>query len=113
MGKRRTAPDQRPVLPGEAVMLGTLSTKRCTALVQTRRTAWITFKFKSSRTHEHVALVRDISDKGIFFYSDFLPTLGDQLDFVVEYLNGPAQARLHFKGAVVRVRKANQGALPE
>ena len=91
-------------------MLVTLSTKRCTALVQTRRTAWITFKFKSSRTHEHVALVRDISDKGIFFYSDFLPTLGDQLDFVVEYLNGSDRVRLHLKGTVARVERASPGS---
>jgi hypothetical protein len=108
--RKRSPSTIRPMLPGEAVMLGTLSKKRSTARVQTRRTAWLTFK--SSREHEHVALVRDISVHGVFFYSDFLPTLGDQLDFVVEYLSGSSRVRLHLKGTVVRVEEAVPGCTP-
>jgi len=66
--------------------------------------------FKAMREHQHVALVRDISAKGIFFYSDSLPTLGDQLDFVVEYLTGSDRVRLHLKGTVVRVENALPGS---
>jgi hypothetical protein len=106
--RKRSPSTIPPTLPGEAVMLGALSKKRSTARVQTRRTAWLTFK--SSREHEHVALVRDISVQGVFFYSDFLPTLGDQLDFVVEYLNGSSRVRLHLKGTVVRVEQAAPGS---
>jgi PilZ domain-containing protein len=110
VGKKRTSTAQKPVLPGEAVMLGTLAKKRSTPRIQTRRTAWITFK--SSRGHEHVALVRDISEKGVYFYSDFLPAVGDHLDFVVEYLSGSDRVRLHLKGTVVRVEQSVAGCAP-
>ena len=108
VGKRRTSTDQRPVLPGEAVMLDTLAKRRSTPRVPTRRTAWITFK--SSLEHEHVALVKDISEKGVFFYSDFQPDVGDQLEFVVEFLSGSDRVRLHLKGNVVRVEQAALGS---
>jgi hypothetical protein len=109
MGKKRssTAP---PTLPGEAVMLGMLAKKRSTPRVLVRRTAWLTFK--SFREHEHLALVKDISARGVFFYSDFLPAVGDHLDFVVEYLSGLDRVRLHLKGAVVRVDQAAAGCAP-
>ncbi len=84
MGKRRTSTAQRPVLPGDADMLGTLAKRRSTPRVPTRRIAWITFT--SWLEHEHLALVKDISERGVFFSSDFRPAVGDQLDFVVEFL---------------------------
>jgi hypothetical protein len=95
------------VLPGEAAMLGMPARKRSTPRVLVRRTAWLTFK--SFGEHEHVALVKDISAKGVFFYSDFLPAVGDQVDFIVEYLSGLDRVRLHLKGAVVRVDLAAAG----
>ena len=90
-------------------MLGTLSSKQCTTGVQARRTTWITFK--CSLEHEHFALLSDISGKGVFFYSDFLPTLGDQLDFVVEYLTGPDRER-GFLGAGFDAIASSGGADP-
>ena len=98
------------MLPGEAVMLGPFATRRSTPRVPTRRTAWMTFK--SLLEHEHLALVKDISAKGVFFYSDFLAAVGDRLDFVVEYLTGSDRVRLHLKGSVVRVERAAPGAAP-
>jgi hypothetical protein len=50
--------------------------------------------------------VKDISARGIYFYSDFDPEIGDQLEFVVDFLNGSERVRLHLKGEVVRVEKA-------
>ena len=69
-----------------------------------RLPAWLTL----DRAHgtEHVAFVRDISTRGIFFYSDFDTTAGEQLTFVLEYLNGESRVRLHLKGRVVRVEQA-------
>lgn len=109
MAKRQSSAT-KPALPGEAVMLGALPQRRSTPRVVKHRTAWLTFK--SSPKHEHVALVKDISEKGIFIYSDLLPAIGDQLDFLVEYLSGSDRVRLHLKGSVVRVEQAGPGCAP-
>jgi hypothetical protein len=60
----------------------------------------------SPRSEEHVAFVRDISPRGIFFYYDFRLTKGDHRDFVLEYLSGTRRVRLHLSGRVVRVEQA-------
>lgn len=70
--------------------------------------AWITLY--SHDGGEHVAFVRDISPRGIFFYSDFLPGQGDQIVFVMQYLNWSKGPRLHCKGTVVRLERALQGS---
>jgi hypothetical protein len=75
-----------------------------------KRTAWLTFR--SFEPHESVGLLKDISPKGIFFYSDFAPVVGDELDFVVEFLTGRDQTRLHLKGTVVRVEQPASGCAP-
>jgi len=108
VGNKRSSTVQRPMLPGEALMLGPFATRRSTPRVPTRRTAWMTFK--SLLEHEHLALVKDISAKGVFFYSDFHPDVGDQLEFVVEFLSGSDRVRLHLKGKVVRVEQAAPGS---
>jgi hypothetical protein len=96
------------MVPGEAAMLGTMAKKRFTPRLPIRRTAWLTFQ--TLPEHEHVALVKDISERGIYFYSDFEPGVGDQLEFVVEYLSGSEKVRLHLKGQVVRVENAAPGS---
>jgi PilZ domain len=108
MVKRRSLAAQQPVLPGEAVMLGALAKKRSTPRMPVRRTAWITFN--SSLKHEHIAMVKDISVKGVYFYSDFRPAVGDTLDFVVEFLTGSDKVRLHLKGTVLRVEQSAPGS---
>lgn len=70
--------------------------------------AWITLF--SHDGGDHVAFVRDISPRGIFFYSDFRPRRGDQIVFVMQYLNWGKGPRLHCKGTVVRLEKALQGS---
>ena len=59
--------------------------------------AWLTID--RDDTSEHVAFVRDISARGIFFYSDVEAT------FVLEYLHSDNRVRLHLKGRVVRVEQ--------
>jgi hypothetical protein len=109
MGKRRSSKSP-PQLAGDAIMGGQFSKLRSTPRIRLRRTAWLTFK--SCDAHESVGLVKDISVKGIFFYCDFAPAVGSQLDFVVEFLSGQDQARLHLKGAVVRVEQLARGSAP-
>jgi hypothetical protein len=108
MGKRRSSTAQKPMPPGEAVMLGTLAKRRSTPRIPTRRTAWMTFE--SLLENEHLALVKDISAKGVFFYSDVHPNVGDQLEFVVEFLSGSDRVRLHLRGKVVRIEQAASGS---
>lgn len=70
--------------------------------------AWITLH--SHDGGDHVAFVRDISPRGIYFYSDFLPRRGDEIIFVMQYLNWNKGPRLHCKGTVVRLEKALHGS---
>jgi hypothetical protein len=69
-----------------------------------RLPAWITVS--SPPSEEHVAFVRDISPRGIFFYSDFALTKDAHIDFILEYLSGTSRVRLHLSGRVVRVEQA-------
>lgn len=64
----------------------------------------------TSERGEHVAFVRDISPKGMFFYSDFTVPAGQPLTLTLEYSNGSKQVRLQLSGKVVRVE---QGASAE
>jgi hypothetical protein len=70
--------------------------------------AWITL---DSHPREHVAFVRDISTRGIFLYSDFLPRAGYHLNFILQYLNGSNNIRLHLGGKVVRLEQAQASAV--
>ena len=108
VGKKRSSTVQRPMLSGEGVMLGTFATRRSIPRVPIRRIAWLTFETLSDQ--EFVGLVKDISARGIYFYSDFDPDIGDQLEFVVDFLSGSERVRLHLKGEVVRVEKAAPGS---
>lgn len=96
---------QRPVsrahsLNAQSAMLGQAVTRNA-ARVFVRLPAWITLDAGS----EHVAFVRDISPRGIFFYSDWSPSRGQQIDFVLQYLSGTNKVRLHLSGTVVRTEQ--------
>jgi hypothetical protein len=59
----------------------------------------------------HFSLPRkDISERGIFFYSDFGPSVGDEVYFVVEYLSGQNRVRFPLNGRVARVEQAEPGS---
>lgn len=109
MAKRRSSAT-KPALPGEAVILGIQPQRRSVPRIPTRRAAWLTVQ--SPHPHEHVSLMKDVSTRGVFFYSDFIPVVGDHLDFVIEYLRRTDRVRLHFKGAVVRVEQSVPGSTP-
>ncbi|HKN36024.1 MAG TPA: PilZ domain-containing protein [Terriglobales bacterium] len=87
----------QPILIGKGV-------PRSVSRAFVRLPAWITVD--SPHSEEHVAFVRDISPRGIFFYSDFKLTKGKHIDFVLEYLSGTSRVRLHLNGCVVRVEQA-------
>jgi hypothetical protein len=50
--------------------------------------------------------------KGVFFYSEFSPSLGDELAFVCEFVSVSDNVRFHFKGHVVRVEHPAPGCAP-
>lgn len=85
-------------------MMSTGQLQRSAQRTFVRLPAWITL---DARPREHVAFVRDISPRGIFFYSDFLPTSGDRLDFILEYLRDSNKVRLHLNGRVVRLEQTH------
>jgi hypothetical protein len=76
--------------------------QRNAARIFVRLPAWVTLE---TRPDEHVAFVRDISPRGIFFYSDFIPSEGDEIGFVLKYLMGNNKTRLHLHGKVVRLEQ--------
>jgi len=91
-------------------MLGLLPQRRSTPRVLARRTVRLTFE--SPCEQERLALTRDISAKGVFFYSDFSPSLGDELDFLLEFVSVSDNVRFHFKGHVIRVEHPAPGCAP-
>jgi hypothetical protein len=70
--------------------------------------AWVTL---DSHPREHVAFVRDISPRGIFLYSDFMPRAAHHLNFILEYLSRSSNVRLHLGGKVVRLEQAPASAV--
>jgi hypothetical protein len=86
-----------------AAMLGQ-TMPRGAARVFVRLPAWVTVE--SNDSTEHVAFVRDISPRGIFFYSDWSPSRGQELSFVLQYLSGTNKVRLHLTGMVVRIEQS-------
>jgi|SRR5437868_8150052 len=71
--------------------LGGYAIQRSTSRVFIHLSAWLTVH--SSQSEEHVAFVRDISPRGIFFYSDF-KSAGTKTEFFCD---------------ADRVNSANQG----
>ncbi len=60
---------------------------------------------------EHVGFVRDMSEHGIFFYSDLTPTLGSQIEFVMHLPQDTMEAgELSCRGTVIRVESHAPGA---
>ncbi len=62
-------------------------------------------------SQEHVGFVRDMSDHGIFFYSDLKPTLGSYIEFIMHLPQHTMDAaNLSCRGTVVRVESHAPGA---
>jgi len=79
---------------------------RCAKRVFVRLPAWVAIGSPEKQS-EHVAFVRDISPRGVFFYSDWSATQGTKVEFVLEYLSGANRVRLHLSGRVVRIEQTS------
>ena len=61
----------------------------------------------------HVGVLRDISEHGMFIYSDFKPTIGTKLRITLRSTFGNASdAGVYCEGIVVRVEQVRVGAAP-
>ena len=71
-----------------------------------RLPVWI--QLQPSDPHRHMGMVRDMNRKGIFFYSDFGSTPGDQLEFVLRFPAWTNNAPISCKGKVVRCPESSR-----
>src|SRR5262249_55291457 len=60
----------------------------------------------------HVAMVRDVSATGIFFYSDFKPPVGAHVVLMINRRSSGGNTRMRCAGKVVRVEQIRAGAAP-
>jgi hypothetical protein len=66
--------------------------------------------FYGINLQKHVAMVRDMTRQGIFFYSDVRPQLGEEIAFVMKFPKWTRSSPIACKGKVVRVEQAVPGA---
>lgn len=92
----------------DAIMLGDFPNRRATTRRFVRLPAWLIF-YRTSQ-QKHVAMVRDISRQGIFFYSDLAATVGEEIEFVMQFPKWTNSPAIACKGRVVRVEQAAPGA---
>ena len=85
------------------VVIGEYRQQRMVPRKLLRLPAWIVFYRASLK--KHVAMVRDMTRQGVFFYSDFRPAVGDQIEVRVEVLELDQHARVACKGKVLRVEQ--------
>ena len=61
----------------------------------------------------HVGVLRDISEDGMFLYSDFKPPVGTKLGVILRStFRSPADSGVYCEGIVVRVEQVRIGAAP-
>lgn len=90
------------------IALGDYAQQRVAKRKFVRLPAWVIFYRINQQ--KHVALVRDMSRKGIFFYCDFRPLLGEDIEFVMKFPKWTNTSPIACKGTVVRVECATPGA---
>jgi len=91
-----------------AVMLGECPYSRAVERKFVRLPAWVIFYRRGRK--KHVAMVRDMSRQGIFFYSDYRPSEGEEIEFVMKFPKWTNTAPIACKGIVVRVESPAPGA---
>jgi hypothetical protein len=70
--------------PREAIMLGMCPNQQRSATRKfLRLPAWMVFYRVNFK--KHVAIVRDMTRQGIFFYSDIRPQVGEEVAFVMKF----------------------------
>jgi hypothetical protein len=89
-------------------MLGKCPNRRATVRHFVRLPAWIVFY--QDNLKRHLGFVRDVSRRGIFFYSDFHPAVGDEIAFVMKFPTWTNVGPVVCRGEVVRVEQAAQQA---
>ena len=57
-------------------------------------------------------MVRDMTGRGIFFYSEFRPAVGDEIEFVLKFPKWTNTGVFACKGKVVRVEQPVPDACP-
>jgi hypothetical protein len=60
----------------------------------------------------HVGVIRDLSEGGVFFYSNFKPPVGTRVRVVFAPPNLPRNQRVLCEGTVVRVEQVRSDAAP-
>jgi hypothetical protein len=60
----------------------------------------------------HVGVIRDLSEDGMFFYSDFKPPVGTEVRITFVPPSSGRSARVYCEGVVVRVQQVRAGAAP-
>ena len=95
--------------PREAIMLGMCPNHERSATRKfLRLPAWMVFYRVNFK--KHVAMVRDMTRQGIFFYSDIRPQVGEEVAFVMKFPKRTHRSLIACKGKVVRVEQAVPGA---
>jgi hypothetical protein len=61
---------------------------------------------------DHVAFLRDASSDGIFFYSDFVPQIGGEIEITFDIPLLEKSVKVSCRGKVVRVERVASGAAP-
>lgn len=70
--------------------------------------AWMIFYRHGLR--KHVSMVRDMNRLGIYFYSNFAPAIGTQIEFVMKFPKWTNLGPVACKGQVLRVEQPVDGA---
>jgi PilZ domain len=99
---RRTDPNPRPSgksNPNKRISI----TERNAARAFVRLPVRITLE--SAPTTQHVGFIRDISPRGMFFYSDFTVPAGQSIVLALEYLDSAQKVTLKLSGKVIRVEQ--------
>ena len=87
------------------------SAQRSTKRRLLRLPAWITVRHADGPM-KYVAMVRDMTREGIFFYSDFQPKIGDEIDFVLSFPKWTNTPTVECQGRVLRVEQPDPTAHP-
>lgn len=94
---------------GNAIMLGKQQEQRAAHRRFVRLP--VTIKTSLSDPNEHVGLLMDLHRRGIFFYSDFTPRHGSQVEFLIVLRSRrPKPISVACRGKVVRVEEAAPGS---
>src|SRR5438477_12315452 len=100
------AAESRPSM-AHAVMLGECPYSRAVERKFVRLPAWVIFYRRGRK--KHVAMVRDMSRPGIFFYSEYRPPEAEEIEFVMKMPKWTHTAPIACNGTFARVESTAPG----